>query len=174
MSDKTMSAAETVAALRRACHDCNPTPCCEYETLGGAAADLIEAKEAELARVTAERDALKRYVDGEVLAMVTEIDGVPLAHLRELVEAERDGRCVVLPCKIGDTAFVLESEDEDGGDDCIFEGNIVAIRIGATVSIGHMEHKCWFSETERRISDLSVDWFLTRAEAEAAQGGGEK
>ena len=174
MNDKTMSAGELVAALRRACHDCNPTPCCEYETLGDAAADLIEAKEAELARVTAERDALKRYVDGEVLAMVTEIDGVPLAHLRELAEAEREGRCVVLPCKIGDTAFVLESEDEDGGDDCIFEGNIVAIHIGTdgiTVTIGHMEKKCWFSETERRVSDLNVDWFLNSEEAQAAQGG---
>lgn len=60
MNDKTMSAGEIVAALRRACHDCNPTPCCEYETLGDAAADLIEAQRAELARLTAERDeALK-------------------------------------------------------------------------------------------------------------------
>lgn len=99
----------------------------------------------------------------------------PIDYMRELAEAERDGRRVVLPCKIGDTAFVLETEDEDGGNDCIFEGNIVAIHIGTdgiTVTIGHMEKKCWFSETERRISDLSVDWFLTRSEAEAALGGG--
>ena len=79
------------------------------------------------------------------------------------------------PCEIGASAFVLESEDEDGGDDCIFEGNIVAIHIGTvgiTVTIGHMEKKCWFSETERRVPDLNTDWYLTRAEAEAAQGGG--
>ena len=182
MNDKTMSAGEIVAALRHCptaeCSRCNfyaadaRTDC----GLGTAAAALIEAKEAELTRVTAERDALKRYVDGEVLAMVTEIDGVPFAHLRDLVEAERDGRCVVLPCKIGDTAFVLETEDEDGGDDCIFEGNIVAIHIGAgeaTVTIGHMENICWFSETEHRVSDLNVDWFLTSEEAQAAQGGGQ-
>ena len=35
---------EIVAALKRACHDCNPTPCCEYEALGKDAADLIEAQ----------------------------------------------------------------------------------------------------------------------------------
>ena len=99
----------------------------------------------------------------------------PIGHLRGLVEEERDGRGVVLPCRIGDTAFVLENEDEDGGDDCIFEGDIVAIHIGLggiTATIGHMENKCWFSETERRVSDLNVDWFLTRAEAEAAQKEG--
>lgn len=92
-------------------------------------------------------------------------------RLRELAQADREGRVVVLPCKVGDTAFVLESEDEDGGDDYIFAGNIVAIHIGEggiTVAIGHMEHKCWFSEAERRASDLNIDWFLTREEAEKA------
>lgn len=114
-------------------------------------------------------------IESRFLVWVEKHYGISGARFTELVEAERDGRCVVLPCKIGDTAFVLETEDEDGGNDCIFEGNIVAIHIGTdgiTVTIGHMEKKCWFSETERRISDLNIDWFLTRAEAEAAQGGG--
>ncbi len=30
-----------------------------------------------------------------------------VARLRELAEADKDGRCVVLPCKVGDTAYYL-------------------------------------------------------------------
>lgn len=32
--------------------------------------------------------------------------GYDLDRLRELVEADRDGRCVVLPCKVGDPVFM--------------------------------------------------------------------
>ncbi|WP_394967407.1 hypothetical protein [Candidatus Allofournierella merdipullorum] len=34
-------------------------------------------------------------------------DTYDLDHLRELVEADKDGRCAALPCKIGDEVFVL-------------------------------------------------------------------
>lgn len=50
-------AEEIVAALERACHDCNPTPCCEYEVIGQAAAALIKDQAAQLAALTAKRDA---------------------------------------------------------------------------------------------------------------------
>ena len=33
-------------------------------------------------------------------------DDYDLDRLRELVEADRDGRCVVLPCHIGDPVFM--------------------------------------------------------------------
>ncbi len=45
-------AEEIVAALERACHDCNPTPCCEYEVIGQAAAALIKDQAAQLAAYT--------------------------------------------------------------------------------------------------------------------------
>lgn len=32
--------------------------------------------------------------------------GVTLARLRELAEADKDGRLVVLPCKVGDTVYL--------------------------------------------------------------------
>ena len=118
---------------------------------------------------------LKDDIESRFLVWIEKHYGICGARFTELLQAEREGRCVVLPCKVGDTAYVLDDEDEDGGDDCIFEGNVVAINIGCggtTVKIGHMEHKCWFAETERRISDLNTDWYLTREEAEAAQGGG--
>ena len=34
------------------------------------------------------------------------VGGIPIERLRELVEADRDGRCVVLPCKVGDPVFM--------------------------------------------------------------------
>ena len=35
-------------------------------------------------------------------------DGMTLMRLRELAEADKDGRCVVLPCKVGDTIWRLK------------------------------------------------------------------
>ena len=35
-------------------------------------------------------------------------DNYDLDRLRDLVEADRDGRCVVLPCKIGDTIYQVD------------------------------------------------------------------
>lgn len=34
-----------------------------------------------------------------------------LDRLRELVEADREGRCVMLPCKVGDTVFQINQTD---------------------------------------------------------------
>lgn len=35
-------------------------------------------------------------------------DGMTLMRLRELAVADKDGRCVVLPCKVGDTIWRLK------------------------------------------------------------------
>ena len=41
---------------------------------------------------------------------------LPLKRIRELAQADREGRCVVLPCKIGDPVWRLY-------DDCDFPGD---------------------------------------------------
>ena len=38
-------------------------------------------------------------------------DDYDLDRLRELVEADREGRCVMLPCKVGDTVFQINQTD---------------------------------------------------------------
>lgn len=43
-------------------------------------------------------------------------DDYDLDRLRDLVEADRDGRCVVLPCKIGENVWRIY-------DDCEFPGD---------------------------------------------------
>ena len=52
------------------------------------------------------------------LAIIQDIlgDDYDLDRLRELVEADRDGRCVVLPCKIGENVWRIY-------DDCEFPGD---------------------------------------------------
>ena len=44
-----MNANEIIKALRGACNQCNPTPCCEFEILGDEAADTIESLQKQLA-----------------------------------------------------------------------------------------------------------------------------
>ena len=68
--------------------------------VNGLDAELSHVR-ADLSRVTAERDAAQALlaersgVTGS--APITTAFGVPLERIRELVEADREGRCVVLP-----------------------------------------------------------------------------
>ena len=47
--------------------------------------------------------AAKHLVDLETL------NNTPISRLVELAEADKDGRCVVLPCKVGDTVWFTRS-----------------------------------------------------------------
>ncbi len=61
------------------------------------------------------------------------MDGIPLADLGTMCTAWKDGRCVVLPCKVGDTVYVVGkcenvqmNRDDDyftgtGATECPFE-----------------------------------------------------
>lgn len=50
-------------------------------------------------------EALKLSMMGKAISEITEFDGLPIDRLRELAEADKDGRVVVLPCKVGDTVW---------------------------------------------------------------------
>lgn len=65
-------------------------------------------------------------------------------RLRELAEADKDGRVVVLPCKVGDTVYILRRA---------FDGADV---VGET--------ELWWDD----IPQLGKTVFLTREEAERA------
>lgn len=47
-------------------------------------------------------EALKLSMMGKAIAEIKEFNGLPVDRLRELAEADKDGRLVVLPCKPGD------------------------------------------------------------------------
>lgn len=50
-------------------------------------------------------EALKLSMMGKAIAEIKEFNGLPVDRLRELAEADKDGRLVVLPCKVGDIVW---------------------------------------------------------------------
>lgn len=54
-------------------------------------------------------EALKLSMTGKAISEITEFDGLPIDRLRELAEADKDGRLVVLPCKVGDGLWTFRS-----------------------------------------------------------------
>ena len=50
-------------------------------------------------------EALKLSVMGKAITEIKEFNGLPVNRLRELAEADKDGRLVVLPCKVGDVVY---------------------------------------------------------------------
>lgn len=60
--------------------------------------------------------AIKQIADmSERLAQIEDIlgDSYDLDRLRELVEADKDGRCVVLPCKYGERVYCVYHKREE-------------------------------------------------------------
>lgn len=90
-------------------------------------------------------------------------------RLRELADADKDGRCVVLPCKVGDTVYMIEH---------IFDiDNGVCDEICARKVIGHGGNnlnKLWLigsggiCNVSIFVSEFGKTVFLTREEAEKA------
>lgn len=52
-----------------------------------------------------EAAAIENALVGRMVAKLTEFCGVPVERLEELARAEKDGRLVVLPFKIGDFVY---------------------------------------------------------------------
>jgi hypothetical protein len=96
--------------------------------------------------------------------------GVSVDRIREICAAERDGRLVVLPCKVGDTVYAITQgycDDEDCPDD--YHDYVDDIYVDA------IRYQIWETgasknEVEIKLNDyLDIeDAYLTRAEAEEA------
>ena len=53
-------------------------------------------------------EELKLSMMGKAISEITEFEGLPIDRIRELAEADKDGRLVVLPCKVGDTVWRIK------------------------------------------------------------------
>lgn len=62
-------------------------------------------------------EALKLSMMGKAISEVTEFDGLPIDRLRELAEADRDGRVLILPCKLGTKVYRIRYEIADYPDE---------------------------------------------------------
>lgn len=92
--------------VREKCLDCDGPECsyspgsrCEEDNLAYLAPDVRQELEAYRAtKLTPEEVAVVREMfDGDPY--------VTISRARDLVEADRDGRCVILPCKVGDVVY---------------------------------------------------------------------
>ena len=107
--------------------------------------------------------AAKHMVDLETL------NNTPISRLVELAEADKDGRVVVLPCKVGDTVYMIER---------IFDiDNGICDEICARKVIGHGGNnlnQLWLvgsggiCNAYIFVSEFGKTVFLTREEAERA------
>ena len=125
----------------------------EYEDIGLEPEEILSGK--ELAEVACALISLKEYKS------LGTID-----HIRELLKAEKDGRLVVPPCKVGDTVWIkgdkfpAEIEEIRITDDGIYFAYVEYDR-------GYEETEVWDND-EFALSDIGKTVFLTREEAEKA------
>lgn len=52
------------------------------------------------------------FTEDAMINLAAQALGVEPSRLRELSEADKDGRCVVLPCKVGDTVWRIVRDGE--------------------------------------------------------------
>lgn len=105
----------------------------------------------------------KHMVDLETL------NNTPISRLVELAEADKDGRCVVLPCKVGDTVY---TNNRVLGADNAMHDEICTRRIKGYG--GNALNKMWliangdYCDLSIFPSEFGKTVFLTREEAEKA------
>lgn len=87
--------------------------------------------------------------------------GEALDRFRQLVKADRDGRLVVLPCKVGDTVY-FRTYDCNGTVDLGIQPHKV------TAIVGHAIVRGGYTDVGLLPGQYGVSWFLTREAAEKA------
>ena len=87
--------------------------------------------------------------------------GVPFKRIVALMEADRAGRLVVLPCKVGDTVY-FRTYDCNGTVDLGIQPHKV------TAIVGHAIVRGRYTDVGLLPGQYGVSWFLTREAAEEA------
>ena len=98
-------------------------------------------------------DLKKAFNETAILKLAAQALSTTPDHLRDLLQAEQNGRMVVLPCKVGDTVYQIDAER-------VYESEVKWIIFD-----------CDDIAFDERAIGGSI--FLTREEADAALKGGE-
>lgn len=108
-------------------------------------------------------------VANAIIRLAAYEDALPLERAQELAQAEKDGRLVVLPCKVGDTVWTNISVvgDRYKSADRPYQVEVVFIGIGSNGGFFHVQY------SNGRVFPFDFDKigkavFLTREEAETA------
>lgn len=86
-------------------------------------------------------------------------------HIRELLQAEQDGRLVVLPCKVGDSVYIPDLEKKIPVKVRV-QGISISVSGRTILHFGGYPVECAWGD------GCGKDWFLTCEEAETALSGG--
>ena len=111
-------------------------------------------------------EALKLSMMGKAISEITEFDGLPIDRLRELAEADKEGRVVILPCKVGDTIYFARANP-------ILRYKVTGYEMGKA-SISQVRSKHVDKETGLTFNftfepgSIGKTVFLSRKEAEKA------
>lgn len=132
----------------------------QQEAINRAIDRLATYEETELAP----EDFKRAFTEDTLLKLTGQLLDVTPDRLRELAQADKEGRCVVLPCEVGSTVYMP------------FCDEVVEKRIGQFLVNGYTEPRirtdidCDWATTQRVRWDLAFGKtvFLTREEAEAA------
>ena len=109
-------------------------------------------------------EALKLSMMGKAVAEIKEFDGLPIDRLKELAEADKEGRVVVLPCKVGQRVFALLDTDKH-----ISECEVKQIGMGNKIGfIGLEPIGARGREYGVSLNGFGKTVFRTREEAEKA------
>ena len=97
------------------------------------------------------------FTEDTMINLAAQALGVEPSRFRELAEADKDGRCVVLPCKVGDTVYFS------------LLGRIIEKQVFSIVSFSNSTRiYCGGTSEYFRPEDIGKTFFLTREEAEKA------
>ena len=117
-------------------------------------------------------EAVKLALAGKHMVDTETMNNTPISRLVELAEADKDGRCVVLPCKVGDTVY---TNNRVLGTDNAIHDEICTRRVKGYG--GNALNKVWlmasgdYCDFSIFPSEFGKTVFLTREEAERAMEG---
>lgn len=107
----------------------------------------------------------KLEIEAGCVKAIARTYGIDINRLRKFAEADRDGRVLILPCKVGDTVYFVNAKQ-------ILEFAVVGYAVDETgISWVHSEHVDKIGNTNERTFSpdrFGKNTFFTREEAEKA------
>ena len=175
---------EIVQALR-CCAEGECKDCAMHEDKQRCQENLLDKAAEAIERLTAENAALREkqrwipatermpeeikapFTEDTMINMAAQALGVEPNRLREFAEADKDGRVVVLPCKVGDTVWIVGAVRKlySAKVRTFFCGNPSAVR--GRDPDGHI-HMIRTTECDIPMQEFGKTVFLSREEAEKA------
>lgn len=116
-------------------------------------------------------DHLTGYQKMVIDALTELLSYCPYERLCELVQADKEGRCVVLPCKIGDIVYEIRYTAESNSPRKHARKRFDYSVSACTWRMRQQPDMCYVSEKKCTKSDFAFmgrTVFLTRADADAA------